>query len=120
GAVSTAAGPAPAVMTTGDVDAAARMFGVLLGKSAGGFVNEARVQYASDHDRETAGPPAVTVFERGALVLRTGDSRLGPHEFTTDRVQVSDTVAVANGTHAAKAGVEALVDQNDLNPNGLV
>ena len=120
GAVSTPSRPAPVVVTTGDVDATARMFGALLGVSAGGFVNEARVQYASDHDREPAGPPAVTVFERGALVLRTGDSRLGPHEFTTDRVQVSDTVSIANGAHAAKAGVEALLDQNDLNPNALI
>jgi Carboxypeptidase regulatory-like domain len=120
GAAVAAAGPAPAVATTGDVDTRARMFGALLGAAAGGFVNEARVQYATDHDREMAGPPAVTVFERGALVLRTGDSALGPHDFKTDQIQVSDTVSIANGAHAAKAGVEALLDQNDLNPNALV
>ena len=120
GAVSTAADPAPVVATTGDVDTRARMFGALLGASAGGFVNEARLQYANDHDREMAAPPAVTVFERGALVLRTGDSMLGPHDWTTDRVQVSDTVSMTNGAHAAKAGVEALLDQNDLSPNARV
>jgi hypothetical protein len=120
GAASAAASPAPAVATTGDTDARARMFGALLGVSAGGFVNEARVQYATDHDREMAASPAVTVFERGALVLRTGDSLLGAHDFKTDRIQVSDTVSVASGAHAAKAGVDALLDQNDLNPNALV
>src|SRR4030095_1136832 len=92
----------------------------LLGVSAGRFVNEARVQYATDRDRETAGPPALTVFERGALVRRGGDSVLGPHHCTTDRMQVNDTVSIANGAHAAKAGVEALLDQGDLNPNALI
>jgi hypothetical protein len=119
GAAVAAAGPAPVVATTGDIDVEARMFGALLGVAAGGFANEARVQYATDHDRETAGPPAVTVFEKGALVLRTGDSVLGPHDFTADRIQVNDTVSIANGAHAAKAGVEALLDQNSLNPNAL-
>jgi hypothetical protein len=119
GAASAAAGPAPVVATTGDVDTRARMFGALLGASAGRFVNETRVQYATDRDRETAGPPVLTVFERGALVLRTGDSVLGPHDFTTDRIQVNDTVSIASGAHAAKAGVEALLDQDNLNPNGM-
>ena len=119
GAASAAARPAPVVATAGDLDNRARMLGALLGVSAGRFVNEARVQYATDRDRETAGPPALTVFERGALVLRTGDSVLGPHHFTTDRMQVNDTVSIANGAHAAKAGVEALLDQGDLNPNAM-
>jgi len=119
GVAATGAGPAPVVASTDDGDARGRMFGALLGVAAGRFANEARAQYATNHDREAAGIPALTVFERGALVLRTGGSVLGPHDFTTDRVQVNDTVSITSGTHAAKAGVEALLDQNDLNPNAL-
>jgi hypothetical protein len=119
GASTVSGGPAPVVATTGDVDATARMFGALFGVAAGGFVNEMRAQYATDRDRETAGMPAVSVFEGGALVLRTGGSALGPHDVRTDRVQVSDTVSMATGTHAAKAGVEALLDQHDINPNAM-
>ena len=44
---------------------------------------------------------------------------LGPHDFRTERIQVSDTVSMAGGTHAAKAGIEALLDQNEINPRAL-
>ena len=44
---------------------------------------------------------------------------LGPHDFRTERVQVSDTVSMAGGTHAAKAGIEALLDQNEIDPRAL-
>jgi hypothetical protein len=119
GAAVVSGGPAPVATSTGNVDAETRMVGALAGLAAGGFVNETRAQYATDRDRETAGMPAVTVFQDGALVLRTGGSPIGPHDVRTNRVEVSDTLSMANGTHAAKAGVQALLDQHDINPNAM-
>jgi hypothetical protein len=118
GIAGVASRPAPAAAGNGDVDGEARMFGGFVGVAAGRFVNELRAQYAIDRDREASASPALTVFQGGALVLRTG-SMLGPHDFQADRVQVSDVVSVASGRHAAKAGVEALLDQNDIDANAM-
>jgi hypothetical protein len=118
GLADVASGPAPVAAGNGEVDGEARMFGGFVGVAAGRFVNELRAQYAIDRDREAPGSPALTVFQGGALVLRNG-SMLGPHDFQADRVQVSDVVSVASGRHAAKAGVEALLDQNDVDPTAM-
>jgi hypothetical protein len=118
GVASVEIRPAPVAVGNGEADGEARMFGGLVGVAAGRFVNEVRAQYAIDRDREAPGSPALTVFQGGALVLRTG-SLLGPHDFQADRVQVSEVVSVASGRHAAKAGVEALLDQNDIDPSAM-
>jgi hypothetical protein len=120
GAAIVSGGPGPVVPSTGDIDAQTRMFGVSAGVMAGGFVNEARAQYATDRDREAAGMPAVTVFQDGALVLRTGDSPIGPHDVRTNRVEVSDTLSMAKRNARRQAGVQALLDQHDVNPNAMV
>jgi hypothetical protein len=118
GVIAGIAGPAPVVPTTGATNVRARMFGASFGAVAGGFINEMRAQYAHDRDRESADAPALTVFQGGALVLRTGASPLGPHDTTTDRLQVGDTVSMANGAHATKVGVDMLRDQNRFNSAG--
>ena len=64
--------------------------------SAGGWaVNEARAQYARNHD-EASSP----------LNLH------GPHDFATDRVQFGDSLSWIAGAHAYKAGGDLIMHRN--------
>lgn len=73
-------------------DTDARAAGVAFGAARSIVVNETRVQYLENRDR-------------GLVAADNIDAT---------RIQVADTLSIAGGRHAAKGGVDVLLDQNDV------
>jgi hypothetical protein len=88
------------------------------------WLNEARLQWAHEKqdidslDPNCGGP--CTAFDQGgptlevAGVASVGRQRFTPQPRTNDRIQLTDTVSFATGSHSAKAGLDfSFIDSRD-------
>jgi hypothetical protein len=80
------------------------------------WVNEARVQYAHQHQEinsldPNCGGPCLTDAQGGPTLEVTGVASVGRQRFTpqprtNDRIQLTETISFFGGGHSAKAGVD--------------
>ena len=75
--------------------------------------NEARFQYAKDHEPGLANSdmPEAVIRQGGVTVLTIGRNFFSPRETTIERMQLADTLTYLWSTHTIKAGFDVSQDE---------
>jgi outer membrane receptor protein involved in Fe transport len=84
-----------------------------IGVFANGIFNEARLQYARDHEPGEANSdrPEADIRHGGTRVFLIGQNNFSPRVNTINRVQLADTLTWARGRHTVKAGFDVQFDR---------
>lgn len=99
---------------TGDSNVLTDTYTMSLGTAlTGAFFNEARAQYARDHEPGLANSsmPEALIRQSGVTVLTIGRNFFSPRETTITRYQVADTATYVVANHTLKAGFDYSKDE---------